>query len=189
MGSQFSPVSTSVSNEAPPSIHLAAASGKPSSVAMSLPATLSPSLTPREAITDTLYRFMYGMDTNDATLFDSAFTQDVRWSLNGNIIDGLKAVHSECFDRTICNVDTTHFVTNMRIHIADEGSEASMSALYQAQHYARGRGKVPGSTSFVTGGLYYMDLVRDTAEGLWKIKLFKMESTWKEGDVTIMGHD
>ena len=50
---------------------------------MALPAVLTPALDTREAVTDALHRFMLGMDTNDSELFDSAFTQAVRWDLFG----------------------------------------------------------------------------------------------------------
>lgn len=155
---------------------------------MSLPPVLTPSLPVRDAIKDALYRFLTGMDTNDAALFDSAFTADAKWALNRRDLDGLPAIHADCYDSVISQLDTTHYATNIRIHVADDEKTATLSALYQAQHYRGGRGKVGGATSFVTGGQYWMQLVKEE-EGLWKIKVFKMRSIWSEGDVTIMGHD
>jgi len=73
------------------------------------------------------------------------------------------------------------------------GEKASVSAIYTAHHYAEGTGKVKGATTFVTGGLYYLDLVKVKGEGEggeeWRIEVFKMKSIWSEGDVRIMGHD
>ncbi|OCK73296.1 hypothetical protein K432DRAFT_410809 [Lepidopterella palustris CBS 459.81] len=129
------------------------------------------------------------MDTNDTALFDSAFTQDARWDLSGRVMEGLKAIHTECFDATIIKLDTTHYVTNIRINVTDEGSEASISALYHAKHYRGGTGMVPGLPWFMTGGVYFLDLVKVDVDGLWKIKFFKMNKMWTEGDYSVMGHD
>lgn len=152
------------------------------------PTALSPPLTSREAMTDALYRFMLGMDTNDISLFDSAFTTDARWEFNGRVVDGLKAIHTDCYSPTISQLDTTHFVTNVRINIADGDSEASMSALFQAQHYRSGTGKVAGATPYTIAGHYLMDLIKDDSDGMWKIKTCKMKSIWSTGDRSVMGH-
>ncbi|MCJ1436259.1 hypothetical protein MMC27_005637 [Xylographa pallens] len=156
---------------------------------MSLPAALSPSLTSREAIADALYRFVIGMDTNDIALFDSAFTQDARWEFNGRVVEGLKAVHTDCYEATISKLDTTHFVTNIRIDVIDGGSKASMSALYLAHHYRGGTGRVPGATRYIMGGMYFANLVKDDMDGLWRINIFKMKGIWSEGDRSVMGHE
>ena len=42
---------------------------------MSPPITL-PSLTPREAVADALYRCLEGLDTNDLTMFKSAWVDE-----------------------------------------------------------------------------------------------------------------
>ncbi|KAK2030067.1 hypothetical protein LX32DRAFT_587385 [Colletotrichum zoysiae] len=150
-------------------------------------------LTEREAINDALSQFLFGMDSNNTELFDSTHTEDARWELSGSsggrVLEGLKAIHEECFDPTISKLDTTHMVTGTRIEIADNGSEAIMTAIFNAQHYAAGQGKVKGSMFFYTGGLYKVDFVKDTAGGLWKIKRFVTKCLWSEGDVRVMGHD
>lgn len=155
---------------------------------MALPALLIPALDTREAVADALHRFMLGMDTNDSELFDSAFTQDVRWDLFGRQMNSLKEVHVECFDKTIIHLDTTHYVTSIRIEIAESGTEASLSCLYNAKHYRLGTGTDPTAPWFWTGGTYYLEIVKVESEGLWKIKLFKMRKMWIEGDFEVMGH-
>ncbi|EFQ36840.1 hypothetical protein CGRA01v4_04246 [Colletotrichum graminicola] len=150
-------------------------------------------LTEREAIEDALNRFLFGMDSNNTELFDSAHTEDARWELSGSsggrVLSGLKAIHEECFDPTISKLDTTHMVTGTRINITKSGSEAVMTAIFNAQHYAAGQGKVKGSMFFYTGGLYKIDFIKDATAGLWKIKCFAMKCLWSEGDVRVMGHD
>lgn len=155
---------------------------------MSVPVALSPPLTSREAITDTLYRFILGIDTNDVALFNSAFTEDARWDLNGKIVEGLKTIQTDCYERTLSTLDTTHFVSNIRINVLDGGAEASLSALFQAQHYRGGAGPIPDSARFLMGGQYFLDLTKDDTDGLWKITVFKTRTIWTEGDRSVMGH-
>ncbi|KAJ5356052.1 hypothetical protein N7517_010661 [Penicillium concentricum] len=148
---------------------------------MALPAVLTPALDTREAISDSLHRFMLGMDTNDAELFNSAFTEDVKWDL-------LEEVHLACFEKTIIHLDTTHYVTSVRINVAQSGTEASLSCLYNAKHCRLGTGIDPKAPWFWTGGTYYLEMVKVESEGLWKIKFYKMRTMWIEGDFEVMGH-
>ena len=159
----------------------------------SLPVVLSPPLEHREAIIDALSRFLIGMDNNSPALFDSAFTADVRWELNGRVLEGLQAVHAECYDATILKLDTTHSVSNLRVDVAEGGNEAKLEAVYVAHHYRGGEGTVEGSPRFVTGGLYTAELVKDDkggdgdSDGLWRMNVFRMRSIWTEGFRSVMG--
>lgn len=152
----------------------------------SLPASLSPALTGREAIADAVYRFLLGLDTSDSALFNSAFLPESTFELNGRVHEGLSAIHTGCFE-PIAKLDTTHFVTNIRINIADGGAEAALTASGLAQHYREGKGMEADQPRLLGGALYYADLVRDEGEGgLWRIKAFKMNTTWVEGDWGIL---
>ncbi|KAE8392581.1 hypothetical protein BDV23DRAFT_151073 [Aspergillus alliaceus] len=151
----------------------------------SLPATLSPALSGRDAIADALYRCVLGLDTNDLALFDSAFTPTATFSINGQVSEGLPAIHTDCFI-TIAKLDTTHFLSNIRINIADDGTKASATASALSQHYRAGKGLQPGQPRFLAGSLYYVDLVKEEANDLWKIETFKLQSTWAEGDWGVM---
>lgn len=148
---------------------------------MSLPATLLPALGLREAITDALYRGVLGFDTADATLFDSAFTPDASFDINGDIMQGLDTIHAKCYD-PISKLDTTHFVTNVRVHVLDGGAKASMTASALSQHFLPDQGMVPAAARLLAGGLYNLDLIKDETDGLWKITHWKLKSTWAEGD-------
>ncbi|GIZ49367.1 hypothetical protein CKM354_001239700 [Cercospora kikuchii] len=160
----------------------------PAEPQMALPAKLSPALSDREAVADTLSRFCLGMDTNDVELFDSAFTTDAFWDLSGKKVHGLEAIHKECYYYNIVRLDTTHMVSNVRVHIEENGTEASMTCLYVAWHWPGGMGMHPDSHRFTTGGQYYFDVVKDNASGLWKAKTFRMKKQWSEGDIAVMGH-
>ncbi|KAK9323677.1 hypothetical protein V1517DRAFT_88767 [Lipomyces orientalis] len=151
---------------------------------MALPSAL-PSLSVREAITDALYRGVIGLDTADVALFDSAFTEDAILDINGNVLDGLEAIHTGCYD-FIAKLDTTHFITNVRVDVKDGESTASLTASVLAQHYRHKQGREPGATCLMTGGLYFVDCVKDDQDGLWKITHWKLQSIWTEGDGGVM---
>ncbi|KAH8803489.1 hypothetical protein F5884DRAFT_508341 [Xylogone sp. PMI_703] len=147
----------------------------------SLPAALSPPLNDRDAISDALYRCVLGFDTGDAALFDSAFALDASFSINGRLSEGLPAIHRDCFD-VIAKLDTTHFITNIRINIIDNGSKASLTASALSQHYREGKGLEANETRLLAGSLYRIELVKAADDKLWKIQDLKMKSTWAEGD-------
>ncbi|KAK9317837.1 hypothetical protein V1522DRAFT_409055 [Lipomyces starkeyi] len=151
---------------------------------MALPSAL-PSLGVREAITDALYRCVIGLDTADVALFDSAFTQDASFDLNGKVLDGLNAIHTGCYD-FIAKLDTTHFITNIRVDVKDGESKAYVTASALAQHYRPQQGREPGATRLMTGSLYFLDCVKDDKDGLWKVTHWKLKSIWTEGDWGVM---
>ena len=151
---------------------------------MALPTSLS-SLGVREAITDALYRGVLGLDTNDKALFDSAFTQDASFDLNGSVMSGLEAIHTGCYD-TISKLDTTHFISNVRVNVRDGDSTASMTTSALAQHYPHKQGTEPGAKRLLTGSLYFLELVKDDKDGLWRIKDWKLQLIWAEGDWGVM---
>lgn len=149
-----------------------------------LPAALSPALTPREAITDALYRCVNGLDTNDKALFESAFTKEAIFDLNGNVMEGLPAISTGIYDM-IVKMDTTHFVTNVRVHIEGE-TKGSVTATALAQHYHGNQGLEPGAANFLAGSLYWGDLVKDEADGgLWKFTSWRMKTSWGTGDQSV----
>ena len=150
----------------------------------SLPATLSPPLTEREAVTDTLYRCIHGLDTNDKALFESAFTPNASFTVNGRNAQGLSALHDNCFT-PVSKLDTTHFMTNMRINIDTNGTKVSMTCTALSQHFRKGKGLQPGQPKLLAGSLYYFDFVK-ASDGTWKIEDWKAKSTWAEGDWAVV---
>ncbi|KAL4866726.1 hypothetical protein BDV12DRAFT_198944 [Aspergillus spectabilis] len=154
----------------------------------SLPTILSPPLTGREAIADALHRTILAFDTNDADLLHSALTPTATLELNGRVSNGLDAIHKECFD-IVGKLNTTHFVTNIRIHIEESGERAALTAHSLAQHYRPGEGLVGSEESLLAGNLYYLDLVKDIKGGereVWMIERFVVRSTWAKGEWGVM---
>lgn len=158
-----------------------------SAVSWALPATISPPLTGREAVQDALYRCVVAFDTSDVDLLNSAFTIDAKFKLNDFVMDGLEAIRSQSFDR-ISKLETTHFVTNTRVNLNDDGKTASMTASVLAQHYRPGTGnsETGDAPRLLTGALYRLDLVKEEDSGLWKIKVWEMKSVWQEGSSAVL---
>lgn len=150
---------------------------------MSYPHVLS-GLTAREAITDTLYRAVNGLDTANSALFNSALTDDSVFDLNGTVSSGREEIRTGIYEK-VAHLDTTHFITNVRVNVKDGADVAKMTATALAQHFRPKQGNVPGATHFLGGSQYDIDLVKDAADGLWKAKHWKMTITWSEGDYAV----
>lgn len=146
-----------------------------------LPASL-PDLSGQAAVVDALYRAVIGLDTNDAELFNSAFTDEAVAEVNGHALNGRDYINGGMFQR-IGPLNTTHFITNVRVKVEEGGAKASLTASALAQHYRPGEG-YQGEQNLLTGALYYLDLVKDS-DGLWKSATFKMKTSWAQGDRSI----
>jgi hypothetical protein len=158
---------------------------------MKLPLIIShPSPSDRDAIEDTLHRMVIGLDTNDPEMFDSALAEDAKWELHTRTLESRKEIHEQSYDVDIINLDTTHYVSSIRIHMTDDGAGASVSAMYEAHHYRGGRGTIPGAARYSTGGIYFLRLIKlENEPGKWRISFSKMKPIWTEGDrLLVMQH-
>ncbi|KUJ19436.1 uncharacterized protein LY89DRAFT_706177 [Mollisia scopiformis] len=156
----------------------------------SLPAVLSPPMTGHEAVVDAMYRCVMAFDTNDKDLFDSSFMPDGVFEVNGRSMTGLPEIHATGL-ALIFSVDTTHMVSNVRVHmkvaaLSAEQHEASLTATVLSQHFVAGKGMEPAQNDLMGGSLYRGDLIRDT-DGLWKFKHLLIKSIWVQGDYSIIG--
>ncbi|RSL91046.1 hypothetical protein CDV31_015567 [Fusarium ambrosium] len=152
----------------------------------SLAANLS--LPDREAIPDALYRSIIGLDSNDKTIFESAWHQDAEFIYDGTPpIQGLAAILDTTFKYIGVGLDTTHLVSNVRIDLKDGADAAKMTAHALAQHYRKDEGRKPGAARYLTGNMYWVDLAKDQGDGLWKMTKFDMKVIWSEGDASIVG--
>ncbi|KAI1372025.1 SnoaL-like domain-containing protein [Hypoxylon crocopeplum] len=139
----------------------------------------------RESIADALYRCVLAFDMADDTLFESSFVPEANFDLNGRVMSGVKAIRTDCYDK-VSKLDTTHFMSNVRVNYKDGESTATLSASALAQHYRAGQGMQPDTTHFLSGSLYFLDLVKDDKEDLWKIKNWKAKIIWTEGDYGVL---
>lgn len=153
---------------------------------MAYPQLLS-SLTPREAVADTIYRVVLGVDRNDAELFDSGFIEDVTLELphRNRTITGISALRTHILGKN-GPLDTMHTITNMRVNVHDGTDTAYLTAYTAVAHAAPGTGRIPDSEKYITGVEYRVDLVKDTGDGLWKIKKWIVDVLWTHGNPEII---
>jgi SnoaL-like protein len=90
-----------------------------------------------------------------------------------NTIQGWSAI-SEFMSRVFLLV-TTHFITNIRVELKDVANTASMTAHAVAYHVRPDDAFKPEDTSYTAGCLYFIDPVKDNADGLWKIKKWEIK--------------
>ncbi|KAM3564816.1 hypothetical protein MY1884_000579 [Beauveria asiatica] len=162
-------------------------------MSFSISANLSPLPSDREAILDAIARCVCGLDTADRALFQSAFTADAVFDLNGALLHGLDEITASCFDN-VSKLDTTHMTSNVRTTFSDDGRAATTTATGVAHHYRAGKGlameKGGAAERLVAGSLYSIDLVKVDVEGeatLWKAKTWRLKSVWTQGDWAVMG--
>lgn len=150
----------------------------------SLPVTLTPPFTSeREAVADAIYRAVLALDTDDTTLFKSSVTDDTVCDLNGTVMNGIDAIIAH----PVWKLDTTHHISNLRINITDGASKAQVTCSGLAQHYRAGEGMKPGAAPLLAGSLYWIELVKDAGDGLWKFKHWKIKTTWGHGEWGVFG--
>lgn len=77
-------------------------------------------------------------------------------------------------------------LSNIRVDVKEGADTASLVAYALAQHCPPGRGKEPDGPKYLTGGEYWIDLVRDESDGLWKIKKWVLDIVWRQGDASVM---
>ncbi|KAG4423940.1 hypothetical protein IFR04_002935 [Cadophora malorum] len=152
---------------------------------MSYPLALK-SLSPREAITDTLYRALMAFDENNISFFDSAFAgEDVSFVLNGNATNGLETIRSTLLSH-IGPMDTTHMVSGIRIDLEDGSDTATLTATAMNQHAPPGRGAEADGPKFLAGARYWIVFVK--VKGEWRIKKWTMNVVWSQGDPSVLSH-
>ncbi|KAK9364976.1 hypothetical protein V1509DRAFT_634657 [Lipomyces kononenkoae] len=151
---------------------------------MSLPHVLT-YLTEREAVADALYRSIIGFDSYDVSMFDSAWVPDIIFDLNGTVFNGPDAIRTHVLD-LVGPMDTSHTVSNVRVDVKPGATTASLTAYALAQHCPPGKGTDPNGPKYLTSSRYFLDLVKDESDGLWKIKKFMMKVIWTQGDRSVM---
>lgn len=148
-------------------------------------------LTTREAVADALYRCCLGLDCNDYDMVESSLAEgdDLTMEVKGRFgLKGRDQIKKYIFD-FIGPLDTTHHISNVRVDVKDGADTATMSAYAVAQHYRAGEGPDPTASRLMTGAIYMLDLVKDSKDGLWKIKKWSAKMVWREGDDSITKRD
>lgn len=143
-------------------------------------------LYPREAVSDALYRCLLGIDSNNRELFDSAWLKDdsTTFSAGPFTVKGWSGI-SDTFLR-LSKLVTTHISSNVRVEVEDGADTASMTANAVAYHVLEEDALKPEDTSYTQYNLYSIDLVKDSGDGLWKIKKWDIKVLWTTGHASVL---
>ncbi|KFX87287.1 hypothetical protein V490_08368 [Pseudogymnoascus sp. VKM F-3557] len=139
-------------------------------------------LSPREAVADALHRCLLGIDSNNQDLFGSGClkNESMFFSLGPMTVEGWTAI-SEFFKPVFALV-TTHTTNNIRIELKDGADTACITCNAIAYHVRPEDALKPEDTSYTASVLYFIDLVKDSSDGLWKIKRWEIKILWTTGD-------
>lgn len=152
---------------------------------MTQPTTLA-GLSPREAVADAIHRCVLGLDNNDRALFESAMVKDEATSVTAGprVLQGWNAINDEFVK--VFSLVTTHYITNIRVNLEEDANTASMTTHATAYHIRSDEAYKPEDTSYTAGCLYFIDLVKDEADNLWKIKKWVIQVQWTTGDIAVV---
>ncbi|RAH76249.1 hypothetical protein BO86DRAFT_425433 [Aspergillus japonicus CBS 114.51] len=140
----------------------------------------------KDAIIDPIYRVLISIDTASPALFASAIHEAARFTLNGRLLEGADAIKTHVYD-TVSKIDTTHHLSNLRVTEFDEvKGTASLVATVLAQHYRPGEGLNASSKGLLAGGLYFVDVIREEEDEVWRVKEWLLRVLWREGDEGVM---
>jgi hypothetical protein len=147
------------------------------------------SLSPREAMVDAMTRALVACDRNNTALFNSAWAgEDVAFEINDGdkkVLLNLALIRMHILDR-VGLMDTTHNISNIRVDVKDGADTALLTATSLAQHCPPGRGREPDGPKYLVGGEYSADVIKDNADGVWKIKKWALRVIWAQGDSSVM---
>jgi hypothetical protein len=137
----------------------------------------------RAEIIDALVRFGLGQDLADRDLFASSFAEDAeldfrpaaaRWAAKPPLMAGRDAIVATILNGFAGRVDTTHQVTNPRVHVT--GDTAALTALVEAQHLLT----TDHRTYALLKNFYDVTLVRDGAR--WVMRHIRIDNIWYVGN-------
>ena len=110
------------------------------------------SLTPREAVIDTVTRLVTALDYNDLEGFRDTFLgEESVMVLNGGAsktLDSLSSIVKNVFD-LIGPMDSTHMMTNIRVVLKDNADTAVFTSFVLAQHCETGKGRDPAAPKWL----------------------------------------
>jgi hypothetical protein len=139
----------------------------------------------RTEVIDALYRFGLGQDLRDRDLLASAFTgaaeldfrpAAAKWGARVPLMTGRDTIVDTILGMFAGRVDTTHVVTNPRVHV--DGDSARLTAIVEAQHLLTG----DHGTHALLKNLYDVHLIRDGDR--WTMRRVRIENVWYTGDPT-----
>ena len=153
----------------------------------SLPTSLT-GLSSREAIADVLHRACLALDLNSPSLWESAWlTSDpsICMEISGRpVIKGWANLNAHAL-ALIGPLDTQHNNSGIRIDLREGASTARLTCNALNQHFRAGEGHKPGAAHLLAGSTYDIELTLD-GKSEWKMKSWKLNITWAQGDWAVM---
>jgi hypothetical protein len=143
-------------------------------------------LSPREAVADALHRCVLGLDRNDRDLFESACVKDESMTVSAGpvTLNGWETING--YFQRVFAVITTHMISNIRVELKEGADTASMTAHAMSYHLKEETAMTLEDASYRAASLYDIDLVRDSGDGLWKIKKWDIKVLWTTGDIKVL---
>ena len=155
---------------------------------------LGPGLSHREGAIDAIYRFVEALDRADADLLRSAFANDGVIDLSGltpctgkpyDEKKGVEAIVNSVLAH-VGPMDSSHHLSNFRVKMNSDQSQAEVTCYALAQHFKSGEGHDPSKRDYVImGNTYWADVAKgsDEEDALWRIKKIEVTNVWSEGDL------
>jgi hypothetical protein len=144
----------------------------------------------RFEIADTLHRFAFGLDHNNADSLASAITEDCHFDfrpasrklgLDFALLTGRDAILKAVLP-LIGPLDTSHTANNLQIEI--NGDSATLHAYVMSQHFMPREGSRRGSENALLMNRYNCELRRDGQK--WRFKRITIDNAWAQGDPEIL---
>jgi SnoaL-like domain len=144
----------------------------------------------RYEIADTLHRYAFGLDHNDADSLASAFAEDClldftaagkKLTIDFPKLTGRQAI-VEALLPLLGPLDTSHIVSNLQIEIS--GDSATLHAYVMSQHFMPRQGPCGGSENALLMNRYDCELVRDGQK--WRFTQVTIDNAWSQGDPAIL---
>ncbi len=144
----------------------------------------------RYEIADTLHRYAFGLDHNDAETLASAFAEDCifdfrpagrKTGLRFPVLTGRNMIVDAILP-LIGPLDTSHTASNLQIKV--NGDSATLYAYLMSQHFMPREGSRRGSENALLMNRYDCELVRDGDQ--WRFKRVTIDNAWIQGDPEIL---
>jgi hypothetical protein len=144
----------------------------------------------RYEIADTLHRYAFGLDHDNADLLASAFTEDCIFDFRPAgrklKIDFAKLSGREAIVNALIPflgpLDTSHTVSNLQIEVSDDS--ATLYAYVMSQNFMPREGCRRGSENALLMNRYDCELVRDSLK--WRFKRVTIDNAWAQGNPEIL---
>lgn len=137
----------------------------------------------RVEVIDALYRFGLGQDLRDRELFASAFAADAELDfrpaaaaigVESGLMTGRDTIVDTILGLFADRVDTTHVVTNPRVHL--NGDTATLTAIVEAQHLL----SIDHDRHALLKNIYRVELIRDGER--FVIRALRIDNVWFTGE-------